>query len=527
MPEILICNRYSSEEDVEAQLATATGRRTTWIDKEGEEWQQRTHEQHLSLFFSFWSVKFEWSSLDGMHSVRQCYNSSCLALPDLHPYPTQLHTGTRDPIHPSTLLLLLHANVHHSYSLHPAGGTGAFIVLTNTHLTSFGKDNTVSVRQPQHPSPIYASTHSVMFLVSPHQYTSTPTPALTPTYTSTLAPSTLPGIPPMVQSVSSLSTPVHTSPVPGGNAKPKSDARGKRRSLVKGLFPFSFSSASAASMPYPIHVPRFRGWAGGGGEGDGEDDQDVWIDMGDNNKGEGEDDNGEDREMTVVDDWVHKQDEELLMPVPWCSKLLVPRTPPVLSVNAHISTLPEMGTDQLDVMSKFEHYSCTIDEASDVPPDMILRNIKVVMEYTKYDVVIHDVTVERAGNMNAKTIGAVPVFFVLHFRILHTPHVHLGAVYDTVSYTCSPHSFPLMAMDEGEHGGDEDREMTIVDGQEGEGDKELPIPVPWHSNLLGPHVLPVLSVNVHVGMPPTHYKSEGEGEEPQTLYWGCIQGRRP
>ncbi|KAJ7697921.1 hypothetical protein B0H14DRAFT_3174358 [Mycena olivaceomarginata] len=90
------------KEDVEAQAATAT-------DDEGEEWQHRDHapppppsprprappsassalleleneqrledaealkftdEQRLSLFLSFRSVKFEWSDLDGMRSVR-------------------------------------------------------------------------------------------------------------------------------------------------------------------------------------------------------------------------------------------------------------------------------------------------------------------------------------------------------------------------------------------------------------------------------------------------------------------------
>jgi hypothetical protein len=33
-----------------------------------------SQEQHLSLFFSFRSVKFEWSGLDGMRSVRRRYN---------------------------------------------------------------------------------------------------------------------------------------------------------------------------------------------------------------------------------------------------------------------------------------------------------------------------------------------------------------------------------------------------------------------------------------------------------------------
>ncbi|KAJ7823991.1 hypothetical protein B0H14DRAFT_3469740 [Mycena olivaceomarginata] len=108
------------------------------------------------------------------------------------------------------------------------------------------------------------------------------------------------------------------------------------------------------------------------------------------------------------------------------------------SDNALEFFLQEMGTDQLDVMRKFEHYSCTMDEATRKKNDsksvradmlkrltkglqMILRNTKVVMEYTKYDVVIRgghgvemagwpkDVPIERAGTMNAETV----------WRILH------------------------------------------------------------------------------------------------------------
>ncbi|KAJ7803077.1 hypothetical protein B0H14DRAFT_2613727 [Mycena olivaceomarginata] len=91
------------------------------------------------------------------------------------------------------------------------------------------------------------------------------------------------------------------------------------------------------------------------------------------------------------------------------------------SDNALEFFLQEMGTDQLDVLRKFEYYSCTMDEATrknnaksvradmsrrltkglckhlhfspivqrlTFPLEMILRNTKVVMEYSKYDVVI-------------------------------------------------------------------------------------------------------------------------------------------
>ncbi|KAJ7857953.1 hypothetical protein B0H14DRAFT_3447652 [Mycena olivaceomarginata] len=106
------------------------------------------------------------------------------------------------------------------------------------------------------------------------------------------------------------------------------------------------------------------------------------------------------------------------------------------SDNALEFFLQEMGTDQLDVMRKFEHYSCTMDEATRKKNDaksvradmskrltkglqMILKNSKVVMEYAKYDIVIRaghgvemagwprDVAVERAGNMNAETVRRI------------------------------------------------------------------------------------------------------------------------
>ncbi|KAJ7862672.1 hypothetical protein B0H14DRAFT_3444610 [Mycena olivaceomarginata] len=77
--------------------------------------------------------------------------------------------------------------------------------------------------------------------------------------------------------------------------------------------------------------------------------------------------------------------------------------------------LQEMGTDQLDVMHKFERYSCTMDHATCKKNDvksvradmlkrltkglqMILRNTKVVMEYSKYNVTIRaGHSVEMAG----------------------------------------------------------------------------------------------------------------------------------
>ncbi|KAJ7830494.1 hypothetical protein B0H14DRAFT_3464740 [Mycena olivaceomarginata] len=115
---------------------------------------------------------------------------------------------------------------------------------------------------------------------------------------------------------------------------------------------------------------------------------------------------------------------------------LYERTGAVDSDNALEFFLQEMGTDQLDVMRKFEPYSCTMDDATRKKNDvksvradmskrltkglqMILRNTKVVMEYTKYDVTIRaghgvemagwpkDVPVERAGTMNAETVRRI------------------------------------------------------------------------------------------------------------------------
>jgi hypothetical protein len=53
-------------------------------------------------------------------------------------------------------------------------------------------------------------------------------------------------------------------------------------------------------------------------------------------EGEGEDEDGE---MTVVDGqgWDGDGDEELPTPVPWCSELLAPHTPPVLSLSVDVA----------------------------------------------------------------------------------------------------------------------------------------------------------------------------------------------
>ncbi|KAJ7796452.1 hypothetical protein B0H14DRAFT_3551069 [Mycena olivaceomarginata] len=328
------------KEDVEAQAA---------VDEEEEEWQQRlcsapppsprprakqrllelenehrledtealkfTDEQRISLFLSFRSVKLEWSDLDGVRSVRWCCNSSRPASPPLStarsPYlhlQTQLHTDTRDPIHPPALPLSLRANVHsysypapaappHFYSSPPPAASEAFAFLTNAHLVSFGKDDTICVRQPSYSSPTPThSTHAVAFPVSPHRYASASAPMPTSTSPRRSPRRRRLGIvmPPMVWSVSSLPAPVRTSPTSGG--KPRSSAREKRRSPVKVLFSFSLSSASSASAmqmttPCPIRVllPPLVSVDGDAPE---EGDEDVWVDADDddNNDNEGGDD---------------------------------------------------------------------------------------------------------------------------------------------------------------------------------------------------------------------------------------------
>ncbi|KAJ7858470.1 hypothetical protein B0H14DRAFT_3864339 [Mycena olivaceomarginata] len=245
-----------------------------------------------------------------MSSVRRRWNSSCPASPPLSParspclHPTQLHTGTRDPICPSALPLPPHtnANVHHSYSYsRPHMRTRmphrrrrspeALAILTNALLASFGKDDTICGWRPSYTSsfstsytsPSTHSTHAVASPVSPHRYTSAPTPTPVPTYTSTLTPATPPGIPPTTRSVSSPPAPVRTSTSLTSGGKPKFSAGEEAESR---LFPFLCS-------PHPMHrrrrhrvhtrsppTARFRGWVRGG-RWEGENDEDAWVDEGD------------------------------------------------------------------------------------------------------------------------------------------------------------------------------------------------------------------------------------------------------
>ncbi|KAK7057858.1 hypothetical protein R3P38DRAFT_2843388 [Favolaschia claudopus] len=125
-----------------------------------------TDEQKLSLFLSFRSVKFEWSDLDGMRptrSVRRRYNSSCPASPPAVSVAPQTHSLF--PARPPALA-------------HPPASP-ALAVLTNAHLASFGKDDTICVRRPSIPPPSVTSPSLSSLYRHPHpqpppEYTSFP-----------------------------------------------------------------------------------------------------------------------------------------------------------------------------------------------------------------------------------------------------------------------------------------------------------------------------------------------------------------
>ncbi|KAJ6592979.1 hypothetical protein B0H19DRAFT_1224695 [Mycena capillaripes] len=101
-----------------------------------------TEAQRLSLFHSFRSVKFEWSDLDGMRSVRRRYNSSCPASPPPLPRSPAVQPHICVPrisISPPHL----HQVQAQPVSVSPTSTPAAFAVLTNAHLASFGKDDTI------------------------------------------------------------------------------------------------------------------------------------------------------------------------------------------------------------------------------------------------------------------------------------------------------------------------------------------------------------------------------------------------
>ncbi|KAJ7858513.1 hypothetical protein B0H14DRAFT_3447218 [Mycena olivaceomarginata] len=272
-----------------------------------------TDEQRISLFLSFRILP------------------SRLAAPFGRPLPLPATPHrTRDPIHLPALPLSPNSYAYpapavppYFCSSPPPAASEAFALLTNTHLVSFGKDDTVCVRPPSYSSPTSThSTHAVAFPVSPHRYASAPTPM--PMHTSTLSPPTPPGMPPIVWSVSSLAAPVRTSPTSGG--KPRSSAREK-----------GWTTQTTTPCPIRAPLPPLVSIDGVAPE---EGDEDAWVDADDDD--DKDDEGGDEDEMTVVDDRDHAEDgaKELPAPVPWCSELLAPRTPPVLSVDVHAGASP-------------------------------------------------------------------------------------------------------------------------------------------------------------------------------------------
>ncbi|KAJ6464255.1 hypothetical protein C8R47DRAFT_1237571 [Mycena vitilis] len=251
-----------------------------------------TEEQRLSLFLSFRSVKFEWSDLDGMRSVRRRYNVLLVCLPPPRSPPTTAYApphhghahgqphpyARRAPALPRlstpslptlSLPTFSHAPLTTPSSLTapaPPPPSHAYAVLTNAPLASFGKDDTIrgDPRGYDLPPPALSSVSSSSTLLVP---TSAP--------------------PGFSRSVSAPVTPAKTHRTSGTT---------KRRSPVKGLFtlpvtavctsiasasasPSASASASAAVSPIRVPLPPLSSALNGaaGGEG-GEDDEDAWID---------------------------------------------------------------------------------------------------------------------------------------------------------------------------------------------------------------------------------------------------------
>ncbi|KAJ6631277.1 hypothetical protein B0H10DRAFT_2206965 [Mycena sp. CBHHK59/15] len=121
-----------------------------------------TEEQRLSLFHSFRSVKFEWSDLDGMRSVRRRYNvrfANAFPLgPSPAPTPAHNHNHPRAP-RPTS-------NSRHSRR--PSA------VLNDARLATLNADDTICLRThhsaPASPSPYSASPQT------PFPQTPTPGP---------------------------------------------------------------------------------------------------------------------------------------------------------------------------------------------------------------------------------------------------------------------------------------------------------------------------------------------------------------
>ncbi|KAJ7165460.1 hypothetical protein C8R43DRAFT_986413 [Mycena crocata] len=254
-----------------------------------------TEEQRLSLFHSFRSVKFEWSDLDGMRSVRRRYNSPPVTEVQCHPSSPPSH-----PSHPQTQSPRAAAHVHsqtHTHSpshthnspsprsssilhahaqgqqprppqlqLTPPTATPAFAVLTNAHFDSLGprSDETIrgisplsGVATPFPSSPVSAFPPTPLYHPSPSAESAAafpPTPAYSqfPTTTSSSSPVLL--------------RPKSTSPTSSAGRITKTRSKkvvmgkvGKTRSPVKGLFPPGLGSptcsAPASTLIYATPLP--------------------------------------------------------------------------------------------------------------------------------------------------------------------------------------------------------------------------------------------------------------------------------
>ncbi|KAJ6535815.1 hypothetical protein DFH09DRAFT_100033 [Mycena vulgaris] len=255
-----------------------------------------TEEQRLSLFHSFRSVKFEWSDLDGMRSVRRRYNS---------PPRLQLHP---------------HAQLHHPQTQHqqqpaptvsvppPQPQAPAFAVLTNARLASFSADDTICLRRSASSS------------------------TLCPTLPSSTASS--PALSPLPTPVPHA--PAKTSPKTHTHTKPKAK---KARSPVKGLFAFPPSPPTPAPATGAIRVPR-PPLAAVDEDGDAWVDEEGWVDDDADAFGGDTEVEGDDRELELQDregDEGEEEDEDdegddtfdesaLPTPVPraWCFADAIP-----------------------------------------------------------------------------------------------------------------------------------------------------------------------------------------------------------
>ncbi|KAJ7099261.1 hypothetical protein B0H15DRAFT_927782 [Mycena belliarum] len=274
-----------------------------------------TEEQRLSLFHSFRSVKFEWSDLDGMRSVRRRYNAPINARVDLRPAAAVPAPASAPP--PPQLQAPPHPQAQ-------------FAVLTNARLAAFGADDTICARGAPLPLPPASP--------SPHAVSPSPSFATSPSPHATPSPHSPRAASVGTQLVLPPTHHHHTANKPksasGGKPKPR-----KARAPVRGLFastcattpPQAKTTKPAAprstgektrtkdAPPSPIRVPRLPRAAyayppalpgpaasafGCGEEEDEAEDQDVREDEGEDGdveEGDAEEDGDDDEDAAWVD----------------------------------------------------------------------------------------------------------------------------------------------------------------------------------------------------------------------------------